>query len=162
MHPFTFRLEQVVRLRVAERDKRRAALAAATRVVEQLEAQQHQLRHELGRLHKANREAARPGRIDADYFRQAAEFEKQLSFSQSGVDARYEAARREAETCHDGLMEAERDVKALENLRERQLQTHRVETARRELQQQDEAIRSRRSVEPPGLQGEAARSFGWG
>ena len=167
MQQFTFRLEHVARFRIGERDKRRGALAEAARVVGRLESERNQIRRELRALHDANREASRPGSLDTDYLRRASEFERQLWASQTRIDDRCQVARRHAESCRHALLDAERDVKALEKLRERQSQAHEMHATRVEVQRLEDATRRRPTDQIPALRDEESRanqtgSFGWG
>lgn len=152
MAPFQFRLEHVARLRVVERDLRRGRLADASRRMEQLDDELHQVQQQLSELRHAARHAAPCGQVDADWLRRTSEYAWQLRSRLRELDADRQAARRQVEQYRAELVEAEQHVKTLEKLRDRQRLAHGRQLARCETLEHDElARRPAGECESPGM-----------
>jgi flagellar export protein FliJ len=149
MAKFRFRLDTLRRLREAARDGRRAALAEAYRAEELLREQQEHLGRELERLAAESRAAASPGRIDVDRLLDARRYELVLRAHQKQLAAQQENVAEEVERRRQALVEADREVRVLESLREKHLRRHREEEARRETKELDEAAAVRAAREVP-------------
>ncbi len=138
MAKFKFRLATLLRLRELARDERRAQLAQAYRAEELLEEQGRQLEQHLSGLRRWTRLAAGPGEIEVDRLLEARRFEAILLAQRQQVDQQREAIAREVERRRQALVEANREVQVLENLRARQHERHRAEENRRDIKSLDE------------------------
>lgn len=138
MPPFRFRMATVLRLREAARDERRRHLAEALEAERILERQRDEVEAQLHDLAATMRERA-TGALDVDQMLARDRYQlllkghRELLRQQSGRIAEEIARRREA------LVQADREVRVLERLREVQHETHRQEEERRELAVLDEA-----------------------
>lgn len=118
---FEFRLTAVQKIRENRRDEQRFTLARAQRTVEEitaqlaaLEAQAETLRQEKTRLLEAG------GVVPFAAVQQFQRRQQWLSGEYTRVAAELEDARQDARACHDSLVEADREVKKLEKLEEKQ------------------------------------------
>lgn len=136
---FRFRLETVRRLREQARDAQRRVVADAARAVKQVQDWITQCSRDLQNVSVQSRDARQMGLLDTVLLRQqqhyrgwlhrkTAEFRQELAAKQAGFD------RERAK-----LAEAQRDLKVIEKLRERQWQRHLTEVAREEQLDNDEA-----------------------
>jgi flagellar FliJ protein len=137
MPSFRFRLATLLRLREAARDERRARLAEAYRAAEILVARRHDAQAELEALLQRQRRQA-VGAVSVDALLEVHRYQDvlrgqiaQLGVQQAAVDA-------EAERRRQLLVEADRDVRVLEQLRDQQSQRHRLAEAGREQKLLDE------------------------
>jgi flagellar FliJ protein len=133
-----FRLSTLLRLRLEARDERRAELAKALRAEEMLHQRQDALNREAGALLTRARALAAPGEVDLDALIQNQRYglllktqSAQLAEQLAQVVA--EVARRRAV-----LVEADREVRILEKLREKQAAAERLADERREQKLLDE------------------------
>lgn len=148
MAKFRFRLATLLRLREAARDERRAQLAQAYRAEELLEQQKHAVEAALAEVWDQARSAAGPGEVDVDRLIEARRFELVLLAQKQHLAHQQELVRSEIERRRQALVEANREVRILEHLREKQWQRHRDEENRREIQSLDECALQRAAREP--------------
>ena len=135
---FRFRLQTVLRLRIAERDVRRGELAKALRAEEILQERRQQLDEEMQENQELARKLAEPGKADIDRLLQAHRYEAILkgTLAQLVEQARQVAA--EVERRRLALMEADRQVRVLEKLEQRKREEHQRNEQRQEMKQLDE------------------------
>jgi flagellar export protein FliJ len=138
MAEFRFRLATVLRLREAARDERRADLAEAFRAEEALRRRQEALQTDLTALKAANRSSVSGGRLDIDRLLDAQRYELLLLAERQVLEAQGETVRQEIERRRLALVEADRDVRVLEKLRETQAARAAEETAAIDVKQMDE------------------------
>jgi flagellar FliJ protein len=138
MATFIFRLEPLLKLRQARRDECRAALADGLRVDEVLRKQFENLERELDALREFCRRKVSPGGIDIDRLVEAQRFELVTRAQQRNIAQQRETVATEIERRRQALVEADREVRVLEKLRERQAETHRREEESREARRLDE------------------------
>ena len=138
MPPFHFRLETLLRLRIAERDQRRADLAKALRAEEMLRAEDQALSQKQAGAAEESRRLKSPGAADVDALLQTHRFELALTTQRRTLAAQIAQVQAEAERRRLTLVEADRQVRVLEKLRERQADAHRRETERLDVKQFDE------------------------
>ncbi|GAB6165422.1 flagellar export protein FliJ [Thermostilla marina] len=143
MAVFRFRLEPVQRLREHVRDQRRAELAQALEAMELVEQKQRELAEELERATKLQREAAKPGSIDVDTIMAVRRYQTALYAQAAQLQQQAAAIAEEIERRREALAQADREVRILEKLRERQLERHRSEEKRRETKLMDETAAQR-------------------
>jgi flagellar protein FliJ len=143
MARFTFRLATLLRLRESERDQRRAELAQAYHADDILRQQDEDLERERIGLLAISREAAGPGTVDIDRLIQTQRYELLLKTHQQQLRRQREAVAAEIGRRRETLVRANREVRILENLREKQAQRHREEEGRRETKRLDEVATQR-------------------
>ena len=141
MARFQFRLQSLLTLRESQRDLRRSELAEALAAERRLLARRTLLERELASEHDRARTDAAPGRLDvanlAAARRYAALLREQLgSLVDEAVAQAAEVERRRLQ-----LVEADRQVRVLEKLRDRRHQQFQAQTARDESKQSDELAR---------------------
>lgn len=145
MAKFRFRLATLLRLREAARDDRRAQLAEAYRADEIIARQEQGLAAELIELEEQTRQAAAPGHLDVDRLLEVRRYDLIVRSQQQHVRQQRQAVQAEIERRREALVDADRRVRVLEKLRQKQSERHRQEEIRQEIKQLDETA-SRRSV----------------
>jgi len=138
MAKFIFRLTALLRIREARRDECRAALADAYRVDDVLRKQFEGLSREIDALREYCRLKASPGTVDIDRLVEAQRYELVTRAKQQNVTQQRQAVAGEIERRRQALVEADREVRVLEKLRERQVEQHRREEDLREVKRLDE------------------------
>ncbi len=138
MPEFRFRLETLLRLRQSARDQCRLRLAESQRADEELRRRLAGLGKEQGRLHEHGRRAAGPGAIDIERLIEADSYAAALRREEAELRRQREALAGEIQTRRDVLLQADRDARVLEKLRDRQHERHRQDQQRRESKQLDE------------------------
>ncbi len=143
MSQFKFRLESLVKLRQEERHQRRAELAEAYKADEILGREADIVTLEITDMRKRCVAAASPGDIDVDRLVAIQRFERVLQTRAMGLTERKLRLNEEIEKRRLALVEADRQVRVLEKLRERQSETHRTDELRREVKTLDEVAINR-------------------
>jgi|SRR5687767_12731867 len=138
MSPFHFRLETLLRLRMAERDERRADLAKAHRAEEMLREQQRQIAVEQAESQAAAREQLSPGGADVDRLLRNSRYQLVLKSRHQQLTHQLAQVAAEVERRRQSVVEADRQVRVLEKLRERQMLAHRQRELREEIKELDE------------------------
>jgi flagellar protein FliJ len=139
MPKFHFRLAALLRLREATRDERRVQLAESQRADVELQNQLEQLDEQRNRLQGECREAAGPGEVDLPRLVEAHQFATTLRAQVEQVQEQRRALGAEIDRRRQSLLEADREVRTLEKLRENQLQAHCQDENRQEAKRLDEA-----------------------
>lgn len=131
MARFRYRLATLLRLREAARDERRAQLAEAYRALEILAKNLQEVDHEMAELRVFSGEASRPGDVDIDRLLQSHRYELLLRAQRQSLLQQQRQVTEETERRRLALVEADRQVRVLEKLRESKWQEHlRLEEAR--------------------------------
>ena len=138
MAKFKFRLVTLLKLREAARDERRSQLAEAYRVDDVLNERLEEIARQLSGLKDHCRKVIGPGTIDVDQLVEAQQFELALASQRTRLDRQRRTVAEEIERRRQTLVEANRDVRVLEKLREKQAGRHRQEEDRRETKVLDE------------------------
>ena len=138
MSTFRFRLETLLRLRIADRDQRRAELAKALRAEEVLRQQQRDLDAERVDVTSLARKLKLPGAADVDALLRTHRYELVLHAQARQLATQLSQVLAEVERRRQAVVEADRQVRVLEKLRERQELAHRTQGERREARQLDE------------------------
>ncbi len=136
MARFQFRLAVLLQLREAVRDERRSQLAEAFRLADSLEAQRRQFVDNLDELNRQRSVAT--GLIDVDRLLAASRYEAVLMLEIRNLERQQSAVATEIEKRREALVDADREVRSLEQLREAQLERHREEQERRSMKVLDE------------------------
>jgi len=147
MPKFKFRLATLLRLREAARDERRTQLAEAYRVDDILQQRLRRVRAEIDQLRAECRRVAGPGTVDIDRLVESQRYELSLRAQQQQLLRQREAVTAEIERRRAALVEANREVRVLENLREKQAARYQQEENRREIKRLDEVAQRRAAQE---------------
>lgn len=144
MSQFKFRLESLLKLRQADRQQQRVALAEVYRMDELLAQQLNLITLESKELRNRCLAIAAPGRIDVDRLIAVQRYGQVLRTKSRELAERKSQVTAEIEKRRLALVEADRQVRILEKLRDRQLAAHQTEQSRREVKTLDEVAHSRR------------------
>jgi len=143
MAKFKFRLATLLRLREAARGERRVELAEAYRVDDVLQQRLDRLGAELSWLRDQCRRAAGPGTVDVDQLVEAQRYELAIKAQQAHLGEQRQQVTAEIERRRQTLVGANRDVRVLEKLSQRQARRHRRMEDRQEIKQLDEVAGQR-------------------
>ncbi len=135
---FRFRLETLLRLRLAERDQRRAELAKALRAEELLHAEERTLEGRQIEAAARSRELKSPGAANVDALLETHRYGVVLAAQRRQLKQQIAQVVAETERRRQAVVEADRQLRVLEKLRERQAAAWRKETERQEVKQFDE------------------------
>lgn len=145
MADFRFRLASLMRLRESERDDRRESLAQAFRADQMLQQNQEAVQADLRENQRQVQQCAAPGPISVESLLGRHRYELVLQAQLRQIQRQRQAIAAEIERRRQALVEADRELKILEKLRERHLQEYRFQQEKLELRQLDE-IALRRTV----------------
>ena len=135
---FRFRLETLLRVRISERDQRRADLAKALRAEQLLLAEQARLREQQAAAQERGRALKAPGAANVDAILETHRYELVLIAQIGQLASQLTQVQAECERRRQALVEADRQVRVLEKLRDRQAAAHKSALERREAKQLDE------------------------
>jgi flagellar FliJ protein len=138
MSRFRFRLTTLLRLREAARDEKRAQLAEAYRAVQILEERIQEADAELAAAQAAAQAAVKIGAVDIDLMVNAHRYQLILKSQRKAIDGQLAQVMQEVERRRLALVEADRQVRVLEKLREKKLQEFEHLQARRDMKLMDE------------------------
>ena len=122
MPPFRFRLATLLKIREGTRDERHSALAEAQYALRLVEEKIANVREEMAQLKRDYASSARPGQISVDRLLDDQRYERVLLSELRHLEQQREKVGAEVERRRDVLVEADREVKVLEKLREKQTQ----------------------------------------
>lgn len=137
MADFSFRLENLLHVRLAQRDSLRRHLAEAEEVEHALEKERRAVLSELDEIGRAARVGLR-GSVDVDRLLEARRYALVLQARQLDFQKKLDAARAESQARLQAVVAADRDVKVLEKLRARCRDRWRREEERQEARRLDE------------------------
>jgi flagellar export protein FliJ len=146
-----FQLATLLKLRESVRDERRRHLAEALRADELAQAKLSEVELALSQLQQEFRATAGP--LDVDRLLDAQRYELVLRFEQQVVQGKRAQVAEEIEKRRQALVVADRDVRALEILRERRLERARRAEQRAEARELDEVAGRRASGLQPDVPG---------
>jgi flagellar FliJ protein len=133
-----FPLEKVQRVRQNVREQRRLELLDAQHAEDQAVAQIAGLQAELHTLQSQTRSVIRPGQLDLIQLRHMRKYEQSLRQELEMAQNRRQRLAAEVEKRRQDLVEADREVKVLDRLQERQQVQYRIDQARREARTRDD------------------------
>jgi flagellar FliJ protein len=139
MSAFRFRLENLLRLRTAERDQRRSDLSKALAAEAVLREHRRALEAEFAENEAFLRKLAEPGAGNVDAMMHGHRYEALLKARSARLEAQQAQVAAEVERRRQLLVEADRQVRILEKLRERKRFDHQRREDKREVQRLDEA-----------------------
>jgi len=143
MARFKFRLATLLRLKENAREERYAELTRAYEADAVLAEQEAELGRQRRRLMEAVRRAVEPGEVNVDQLIEGQRFELLLKTQQEYVARQREAVAVEIDRRREALVEANREVRVLEKLRERLLERHEADESRRQTKLMDEVAMQR-------------------
>lgn len=146
MPSYKFRLATLQRLREVRRDQERAALADAFRAEQILADHRAALAAEQEALRRLQREIAAGRYLDVNRLLEAQRYELVLNNREQALLRQQELLAVETERRRQTLVEADRDVRALELLDERHRREHNRQRQRNEIKQLDEAALNARAA----------------
>ncbi len=132
MARFQFRMKTLLRLHEATRDERRVELAQAQRAADAVQERLDELAAEIKSLGAIGRQAISPGNVDVDRLLSVQRYELLLRAQEQQTRAQKQMVDAEVERRREAVVAANREVKSLENLRQRQMDRHRADEAKRE------------------------------
>jgi flagellar protein FliJ len=146
MADFAFRLATLLRIREATRDERRRALADERLAMDAIQLRLDQVQTERNRVLAAARQTAGPGEIAVNRWLNMHHYQNTLDAQRSQLQEKLADAAAEVEQRRNALLEADREVRTLEQLREAQKLRHRQEAHRQDIKRLDEATQLRIAV----------------
>ncbi|HTN74857.1 MAG TPA: flagellar export protein FliJ [Pirellulaceae bacterium] len=147
MAKFRYRLATLLRLREAARDEKRAQLAEAYRAAEILAGHLRDVEQELAELRVAAEATTKPGTVNIDSLLQTHRYELLLRAQKQMILGQQKQVAEEVDRRRLLLVEADRQVRVLEKLREHKLQEHQTREENRDMRMMDElASRARPHV----------------
>ncbi len=136
MTRFRFRLESLLRLATAQRNTRRQELAQALQAERIVQEQISRLQGELDRALRQRRPGI--GVVDVDRLLDAAREQLLLAAQKQHLEQQLEQVRQEVRRRQQLLAEADRHVRLLERLRDKQRRRHQQQLLRQEQKLLDE------------------------
>ena len=127
-----------MKLRIAARDERRKSLADALRAESIVSEQITSMEKDIAAAREASRAAASPGLIQVERLLSFNRHELLLDANRRALIKQKEKIAEEAEIRRRALVEADRDVKALEKLRQRYDRERLIAEDRREQAELDQ------------------------
>lgn len=146
MNPFKFRLQTVLRLRIADRDDKRTKLAEAYQAEQILQARIEDMTRDIDEVRERTRRGSTPGEINVDVLLQTHRYELLLTAQKKALDQQLIQVRAEVERRRETLVEADRQVRVLEKLREKRFGEYQQAEFKQEVKQLDEVALQRRRV----------------
>ena len=140
-----FTLQTVARLREERRDAARARLADALRAADVLEQRRADLAERFEQLLQQRRSASETS--DTAWLLNAGRYELVLRADEKTLAENRKTIEQEIERRRVALAEADRDVRALELLKQRHEQRQRAEARRVEGRRLDEFVMTRRALQ---------------
>lgn len=138
MREFKFRLATLLKLRESTREECRRRLAETFCVDDLLRRQIEGIDLQITHLRHRCRAAVNVGQVDIDTLVAAQRNEMALRFQRLQNVRQREHVAREIEKCRTTIIEADREVRVLEKLRDKQSARHRTEQHRAEIKELDE------------------------
>jgi flagellar FliJ protein len=138
MTDFRFRLASLMRLRESERDERREALAQAFRADQVLQQNQESIQTELHENQRQVQHCVSPGPISVERLLGRHRYELVLQTQLRQLQRQRQSIAAEIERRRQALVEADRELKILEKLRERHWQEYTFQQQKNDLRQLDE------------------------
>lgn len=140
---FTFRLQTLWKLRVSQRDERQRRLAEAQQADEVLQRMSAEVEAELEETQESCRRGSQPGVIDVDQLLITQRYELVLTARRGALREQREQLAAEIERRRLAVVEADRQVKVLQKLRDKQWAEHHRREQQREVKRLDEIAQRR-------------------
>ncbi len=138
MAKFSFRLSTLQKLRETHRDEMRSKLAEAFQAERLLEEQVEGVHAEEAGLLQVHRNTLQSGTTDVNQLLNVQRYSSALKGQLATMEKQMQMLATEIEKRRLALVEADQEVRVLEKLRERQLDTHRRQAMQAEAKVMDE------------------------
>lgn len=138
MPPFRFRLQPVRRLREARRDELRGQLADAVRAAEVVSEQRARIAAEMVEVRQQQGTATKRRVLNVNQVMDAQRYAMLLEAQDASLVQKAKLVEQEIERRRRAVVEAEREVKALDKLEEKQRGQHESASERQQAKQLDE------------------------
>lgn len=138
MSKFRFRLDTLLKIRAAERQQKRVELAQAYQAEQLLDDRLEQLELEREATRRSARVSVSPGTVNIDTLISSHRYELLLETQARMLQQQRSQLQHEIELRRAALVEADRQVRVLEKLRERQQRAHQSLEQKHEAKQLDE------------------------
>ena len=138
MKTFEFRLETLLKIRINRRDELRHEMSDAYRAFAILEQQEAQLEEQKNEVQAEKKELQASGKISVDHVIDNQRFQLLLAAQLRQLGEQKEQVRTEIDVRRSALVEADREVRVLEKLKERKHSRYLQELNREETKQFDE------------------------
>jgi flagellar export protein FliJ len=138
MPNFKFQLQSLLSVRKQEHASRQVMLAQTLAAQRLIEARRDATEDELRRQQRRTRARAAPGRLDVASLATEQQYEASLRAELAALAQEADACQREVDARREAVLEANRDLRALEKLRERQHERHLSDEARAQAIELDE------------------------
>jgi flagellar FliJ protein len=138
MTAFRFRLETLLKMRRDERDEQRQQYAKALEAQRILHDQIAQVQREIHETQQLLRTNSAPGAVDVDRLLRTHRYELLLQAQVQQLEQQAQRVAQEVERRRTNLLQADREVRLLEKLKERQFETFQRNEQRREQKALDE------------------------
>ncbi len=138
MAKFRFRLETLLRLKVAARDQCRAQLAEVLQAEQQLQEQQAQIREEIEAQHEYLRKTTASGGLNVDLLAAA---QREVMYLKGLGQQKQQLMQQlvpHIQQRRQALIDADHEVRTLEKLKQHKWEQHNKSEAAREAKQMDE------------------------
>ncbi|MEQ8791429.1 MAG: flagellar export protein FliJ [Pirellulaceae bacterium] len=146
MARFRFRLETVLKLRRGERDERRHQLAEALEAEQILAEHERELNDETDQVRQQLRSSSKPGEVHVDDLMNVHRYELVLRARRIQIEQQKVKIAAEVQRRRQALTEADKRVRTLEKLEEKQRLAHRHDQAQLEVKQLDETAQQRAAL----------------
>ena len=143
MARFRFRLQTLRRLREIHRDEQRGRLAAAFEAERILAGQREGVAAEAVALSNTQRQLMQQGVLDVNQLLSVQRYQLSLEAQARTLAEQAAKLNEEVERRRQSLVEADREVRVLDKLEERQRREHREGAARAETKVMDEVAATR-------------------
>jgi flagellar protein FliJ len=149
MARFQFRLKTLLAMRQSLREQRQAELTASYAAQRKLDERRWALERELDEQQQRCRSGTAPGRLDVGGLMTAHRYELVLRAELTTLAQQEQAVAAEIELRRQAVVTADREVRVLEKLHQRQLEQFRQQQALVESKQMDE-VAARAADQPEG------------
>ncbi len=139
MASFRFRLSSLENFRRQARERCQLELAAAEADRQNLDSQRNDVERQIVALRHAVRGSVGPGRVDVMQLASASDFECRLRGELEQLNRRASVLAEEVARCRQAVVEADREVRTLEKLRQRQHEQFQSDERRAESKRLDDA-----------------------
>ncbi len=139
MAKFRFRLATLLKIREATRDEKRTRLAEAYLAEETLKERKIELAEQVEAARRQHHNVAQPGLVNLDQLVETHRYGVVLDAQGQVLENQMKLLGEEIERRREVLVAADREVRILEKLREKQHKRHRKEAMKQEIKELDEA-----------------------
>jgi flagellar protein FliJ len=138
MKAFRFRLATVLKLREATRDERLASLAEAQAADDKLSSRRQAIQADIAQLNRLQQGRTATGQVNIDVLVSSSRYDSILRAELVAITAHQAKLAVEIEQRRQRVMAADREVRTLEKLRDKQLELYRQNESLHELKGLDE------------------------